>query len=187
MRFVERSNSLHSLTNYAKGRSRATSCAFLSAFLMASTSGPPRAPNASKAFCFLREREENGSRDEIPTTEEKTEPAHANLSSTQHLLHRWNCSPTAGRCSRRDMENALAALHASMAFQRLSQAASALLWALSPPLPWPMRTGTWLSRWTTVPPTSAARTTKRARPPSPEGSGYTRSFLLRAASRAAPT
>ena len=74
------------------------------------------------------------------------------------------------------MENALVALHASMGLQRLSQAASALPCmrrALSPPLPWTMRTGTRLSQ--------------RARPPSPESSGYTRSFLLRAASRAAPS
>ena len=88
------------------------------------------------------------------------------------------------------MENALAALHASMALQRLSQAASALLCK---------RKGTVSARALANahrnpavsldhrPSTSAARTTKRARPPSPESSGYTRSFLLRAASRAAPS
>ena len=120
---------------------------------------------------------------EILTTDEKTEPAHTNLSSRSTFLHRWNCSRPHRRSLFEEGHGESPALHASMALQRLSQAASALLC---------MKKGTVsaralanASRWTHCPPP------RLQRPPNAlalqESSGYTRSFLLRAACRAAPS
>ena len=62
---------------------------------------------AAQLFFFLKK---NGSQDEILTADEKTEPAHANLSSRSTSCTDGTAPvPTAGRRSRRDMENALAA------------------------------------------------------------------------------
>ena len=98
--------------------------------------------------------------------------------------------PETGRLSNNDTVQARAAVLAKIALQRRAHAASARPWRTN---------GTSSARAFAnavrncaistlhLPPTSAAKTTKRTLPPSPENSGKVASFLQRASSRAAPS
>ena len=92
-------------------------------------SGKPEERNSSNAqiiaeerrIFFLRERESEKSTGDLHTAV-KTVPAHANLPSRSTSCTDGTAPvPSASCCSRRDMENAFAALHVNMELQRWNQ------------------------------------------------------------------